>query len=241
MSEWKIRRFWTEAKTERTNGGFAILLDSRPVRTPAKQSLVVPTEALAAAIAKEWQAQEGEVDPNAMPFTRTANSAIDKVAAQQGQVADMLAAYGDSDLLCYRAQSPEALVKRQAQCWDPALDWAARVLGARLTPTTGLIHVAQPPEALQALSKHVHRLTHFELAAFHDLVTLTGSLILGFAAARAWRDGDAIWEISRIDEIWQAEQWGQDEEAAALADSKRRAFLTALKFFDFSSGVAPSA
>lgn len=231
MSEWKAKRFWKEAAIEAADGGFAVRLDARPVKTPAKRPLILPTQALAEAVAAEWDAQEEEINPHLMPMTRTANAAIDKVATQHGEVADMLAAYGDSDLLCYRADFPEGLVERQAEQWDPMLDWGAEALGARLEPRTGVMHEPQDPAALEVLRQQTHALGPFELAAFHDLVSLSGSLILGFAAARQLRSLDEIWTISRLDEIWQAEQWGRDEEAEAAAEVKRAAFLHAGRVF----------
>ena len=215
-------------------GGHQVLLDGRKVRTPAKSELVVPTRGMAEAVAAEWAAQEGSVDPLSMPFTRSANAAIDRVRQHHAEVADMLAAYGDSDLLCYRADGPEALIARQCERWDPALDWAEAQLGTRLEPRTGVIHAAQSPEAVAALSARVRQLGPFHLAGFHDLVGLTGSLILGFAAAMDWRAPEEIWALSRLDEDWQAEQWGVDEEAAETAEIKRGEFLHAKRFFDLS-------
>ena len=132
MSEWKAKRFWKAARTEEADGGFTVLLDTRTVKTPAKAALVVPTQTMADAIAAEWDAQDEVVDPTKMPFTRSANSAIDKVSVQHAEVAQMLADYGDADLLCYRAERPQGLIDRQAAAWDPLLDWAADALGARL-------------------------------------------------------------------------------------------------------------
>ncbi|MBY5974246.1 hypothetical protein KUV28_17960 [Ferrimonas balearica] len=230
MSDWKPRRFWTEAAALPVTGGYTVQLDKRPVKTPAKAALVVPTEALAQALAAEWDAQEEVVDPATMPMTRTANSAIDKVAVQRAEVAEMLAAYGDSDLLCYRADSPAELVDRQAAHWDPMLDWAEAELGARLSPRTGIIHAPQDPAALEVLRERVHTLDPFELAAFHDLVALTGSLVLGFAAFLTTRSADEIWEVSRLDERWQEAQWGIDEEARQIEALKRASFDDARRF-----------
>lgn len=231
MSEWTPRRFYKEATAEPAEGGFGVFLDGRRVMTPGKSPLVVPTQALADEIATEWRAQEEKIDPGAMPFTRTANSAIEKVAPQQAAVAQMLADYGDSDLLCYRAEEPDALVQRQAERWDPMLDWAEAALGARLAPRTGLMHAAQAPEALETLAARTHTLSAFELAAFHDLVSLSGSLILGFAATGAEHDPEDLWALSRLDESWQEELWGADEEAREMAALKRAAFLHAHRFF----------
>lgn len=234
MSEWKPKRFWTNSTVVEADGGFTVELDGRRVKTPAKAGLIVPTQAMAQAIAEEWDAQEGEVDPATMPFTRSANAAIDKVRIQHAEVADMLAAYGDSDLLCYRASHPQELVQRQDDAWSPALDWADKTLGARLVPVSGVVHEPQSQGALSKLTAQVHALGPFHLAAFHDLVSLSGSLILGFAAAKNWREAGEIWRISRVDELWQEEQWGEDEEATEHAEIKRQSFLHAKRFYDVS-------
>ncbi|MFZ7091653.1 ATP12 family chaperone protein [Primorskyibacter sp. 2E233] len=231
MSEWAPKRFWQNTDIHPAEGGYTVLLDGRGVKTPAKTPLVVPTEALASEIAAEWQAQEDKVNPATMPFTRTANSALDKVATQHAEVAEMLAAYGDADLLCYRAAHPEELIARQAHAWDPVLDWADEALGARLEPRTGVIHAPQSPESLTRLAAQVHDLSPFELAAFHDLVSLSGSLVLGFAAAHAYLPAGDIWLLSRVDETWQEEQWGKDDEASQLAEYKRAEFLHASRFY----------
>ncbi|MBO9472772.1 MULTISPECIES: ATP12 family chaperone protein [unclassified Shimia] len=235
MSGWAKKRFWKETTVAPVDGGFGVFLDGRGVKTPAKAALVVPTQAMAQAMAVEWEAQEGEIDPNSMPVTRSANAAIDKVAIQHAEVADMLAEYGGSDLLCYRATSPEELIDRQARKWDPLLDWAAETFGARLKPVSGVMFEAQDPVALASLAREVHRFDNFELAAFHDLVGISGSLILGFAATHDLHEIEALWELSRIDEIWQEEQWGQDEEAVADAAKKLAAFKHAYRFYKLSN------
>ena len=231
MSEWAPRRFYKDATVEEAEGGFIVHLDGRPLRTPGKAPLVVPSRGIAEAMAEEWRAQDEKIDPRTMPFTRTANSAIDKVAPQHPEVADMLAEYGDSDLLCYRAESPAELVARQAERWDPLLDWAAREMGARLEPRAGIMHAAQPEAALRRLAERTHAFSPFELAAFHDLVALTGSLVLGFAATRSEHDAEELWALSRLDETFQEELWGEDEEAQQAAEIKRLAFLHAHRFF----------
>lgn len=232
MSEWTAKRFWKETSvTEVEGGGFAIALDGRMVRTPAKAALTLPTRALAEAIAAEWQAQDEEIRPQTMPLTRTANSAIDKVRAQHDEVAGLLAAYGETDLLCYRAIAPEGLVERQAEAWDPMLDWAAEALDARLVSATGVIPAEQNRAVLERLARRVRGFDAFELAAFHDLVSLSGSLILAFAATETVYDPETIWDLSRVDESWQAEQWGKDEEATEHTALKKQAFLDAMLFF----------
>ena len=235
MSEWKAKRFWKEVHVEAQEDGFSILLDTRAVKTPAKQSLTVPSRAFADAIAAEWQAREEVIDPLSMPFTRSANAALDKVAVQQAEVADMLAAYGDSDLLCYRAEHPKRLADRQSENWDPVLEWAAKTYGARLHARAGVMHVPQEADALERLSREVHGLNIFQLAGFHDLVSLSGSLILGLAATRDAWPIEELWQLSRLDEIWQSEEWGKDEEAEAMAEIKRTAFIHAKQVFDLST------
>jgi chaperone required for assembly of F1-ATPase len=231
VSTWAPRRFWALAAVVPATVGFGVHLDGKPVRTPLKAPLVLPTEALAQEIAAEWQAVEGKVDPSRMAFTRMANSAIDKVAPQFDAIADMLAEYGGSDLLCYRAEAPSALVDRQAAAWDPLLDWAAAALSAPLLPTRGVMHQAQPAASLAALRGAVLALTPFELAAFHDLVALSGSLVLALAVTRGRVAAEEAWTLSRIDETWQTEEWGEDAEAAELAAVKQADFLRADRFF----------
>lgn len=231
MSVWAARRFWTAATAVPVDGGYTVQLDARPVRTPLKVPLVLPTIALAKAVAAEWQAQEKAVNPETMPFTRTANSAIDKVRPQFAAVADMLADYGGSDLLCYRAEGPAGLVARQAQSWDPLLDWARDDLAAPLRQATGVMHVAQPEASLAALRHQVQAMSAFQLAAFHDLVAISGSLVLALAVARGRITADEAWTRSRVDEDWQISLWGEDAEAAEAAARKREALLQADRFY----------
>ena len=231
MSDWKPKRFWTAASVAPVEGGFTVLLDGRGVKTPAKAPLVVPSEALARLIAAEWDAQVEKVAPETMPATRAANSALDKVAVQFDQVAEMLAEYGGTDLLCYRAEGPAELVARQAAGWDPLLDWASDRYGAPLVATAGVMFIAQPPGSLAALRHAVFDQTPFQLAALHDLIAITGSLILGLAVAEGRLSPDEAFDLSRIDEHWQIEQWGEDEEAAVLEASKRQALHEAARFY----------
>lgn len=231
MSGWAAKRFWKEAKAVQVDGGFTIELDGRSVKTPAKSPLVVPTFKIAEAIVGEWDAQEEKIEPATMPVTRTSNSAIDKVSVQFDEVAAMLADYGDSDLLCYRATHPEGLIARQAEQWDPILDWAADALGVRLMPVSGIMHQPQDGESLRILSDQVKSLTNFELAAFHDLVAISGSLVLALAVTFQRIGVEEAWALSRLDESWQEEQWGEDEEALELAKKKRADIVNAAWFF----------
>lgn len=235
MSEWAPKRFWKTTSVAELEDGYTVELDGRRVRTPAKAPLVVPSQQMAEAVAAEWDAQIESVDPTTMPFTRSANAAIDKVTHQHSEVADMLADYGDTDLLCYRAENPKELVARQAEEWDPALNWAHEALGARLAPRSGILHTPQDPKDLARLRARVHGLTPFQLAAFHDLVCMSGSLVLGFAAAEGWREAAEVWEMSRLDERWQEEQWGVDDEARESSEIKKAAFMHAERFYQFSS------
>lgn len=234
MSEWKARRFWTMAQAVERDEGHTVVLDGRPVRTPAKAELTLPSRALAEALAEEWAAQGEAIDPNSMPLTRFANSAIDKVARQHGAVAEMLAEYGGTDLICYRAAAPAELAGRQAAGWDPLLRWAEDELAAPLVPGEGVMHIAQPAESTRRLHAHVAAFDAFGLAGLHDLVTLSGSLVIGLAATRDLQPAEDLWDLSRIDETWQREQWGADDEAVAAELLKKQAFLDAKRFHDLS-------
>ncbi len=232
---WKPKRFWTTATVAACEGGFTVRLDARPVKTPGKNLLVVPTEGLARAIAAEWDAQTGLIRPETMPYTRGANSALEKVTPQFDEVVGLLAAYGGTDLLCYRATGPVELIARQNAAWDPVLDWAAVTLKAPLRSVAGVMHIAQDPAVAARLHTMTAALTPFQIAAFHDLVSLSGSLILAFAVTHGRLSPAEAWSISRIDETYQAEVWGVDEDAAALAESKRLAFHQAASFWTLCS------
>ena len=231
MNTTLAKRFWTQTNVVAVGDEFTIHLDARPVRTPAKAPLVVPTRTLAEMVAKEWEAQGSKPDPNTMPATRMANAAIDKVTSQFDEVCGVISAYGDSDLLCYRATSPVELTSRQGEKWDPLLDWADETLGARLMPVAGIMPVAQQPEALATLAGHVSALTPYQLAAFHDLVAISGSLIIGFAAAKHLHSLEDLWLRASLDELWQEEQWGRDEDAFTHRERKRQDFFDAGQFF----------
>jgi chaperone required for assembly of F1-ATPase len=230
------KRFWADASVAEIDGGFEVLLDKRQLKTPAKTPLIVPTRALAQMVADEWAAQGDQVDPQTMPMTRRANAALDKVTPQRAEVAAMLSQYGGSDLLCYRCEYPSALAERQAAAWDPLLDWAAVKFAAPLQVTSGIMHHAQASDALKNLSAEVTRLDIFPLTGFHDLVTHSGSLIIALAAIHGQAEIGQLWLHSQIDELWQVEQWGADDEAEAAAKSKRQGFCDAFRFFQVASG-----
>ena len=212
-------------------GGFSVLLDERQVKTPAKALLRVPTLRMAEAIAAEWDAQVGLVDPRTMPVTRSANAAIDKVAVQFDEVAGLIAAYGATDHLCYRAAAPTALQDQQAEAWDPILAWAAAAFSAPLMVTTGLVHIDQPAGSLANLRRQVFDLEPFALTSLSDLVGLSGSLVLGLAVAAGVVDPAAAWTMSRIDEDYQADIWGRDSDAVEAAARKAADFAHAARFY----------
>jgi chaperone required for assembly of F1-ATPase len=195
--------------------GWSVLLDGKAIRTPAKAALVVPTRALAEAIAEEWAAQSGNVKPASMPLMRLACTAIDRVAPQMAEVIAEIAGFGRSDLLCYRAEGPRELVERQVELWQPWLDWAAERLGARLLTTRGVSPVEQPPEALAALRASVEAFDAFHLTGLHGLVTGYGSLVLGLAVMKAALSPELAWQAAQCDETYQEERWGSDAEALA--------------------------
>jgi chaperone required for assembly of F1-ATPase len=227
---WNLKRkFWNDAAVTEHPEGFGVALDTRTLNTPGKRPLIVPTRALAEAVAAEWHAQGEQIDPSTMPFTRACNSAIEKVEPQFQAVAGMLAEYGSTDLICYRADSPNELAVRQSEAWDPWLEWASRELNAPLIAIVGVIHHPQPEPSLAALGETVSAHTPFELTALHDLITLSGSLVLGLAVAKQALDPEDAWALSRIDETWQIEQWGEDAEAREAADAKREQFLQAAR------------
>lgn len=235
MSDWAPRRFWTRTEVVQTEDGFTVHLDGRTIRTPGKSLLNLPTRALATRMAAEWEAQGDRVDPASMPLTRAANSAIEKVAPQREAVIAMLAEYGDTDVTCYRADYPDALVERQRAAWDPLLDWAAATYGALLIPVQGVMYQGQNVGSLERLRAPMNDMSDFQLTGFHDLVTLSGSLVIALATITGHGSAQALWQASRIDEIWQLEAWGPDEEAQALAETRRAAFVQALEFFDLST------
>ena len=231
MSNWKTKRFWAQAVAEPCNGGYTVRLDARPVRTPLKAALILPTLAMAQAIAAEWDAQSGLVKPETMPVTRAANSSIDKIVPQFDEVADLLSAYGASDLICYRATDPQALIARQSQAWDPMITWAAEALHAPLIATAGVMHIEQAPASLDALRAQVFALDPFRIAGIHDLIAISGSLVLALAVTHRKVTAKEAWMLSRIDEHWQQELWGIDEEAAEYAALREAAFLQADRFY----------
>jgi len=225
-----MKRFYTEAETIEADGGFGIALDGRPVRTPGRAALTVPTHALGAALADEWMAQRDTIDPRAMPLTGLANAAIDRIAPDIAGFAAGLAAYGESDLLCYRADMPAPLVARQADAWDPLLDWAARRYDVAFVVTAGIVHAAQAPATIERLAVATAARGPYALAGLSPLVTISGSLVAALALAEGAFGAEEVWTRVTVDEAWQAEQWGEDTLAAAALAARRAEFISAAMF-----------
>jgi chaperone required for assembly of F1-ATPase len=227
------QRFYTNAGVAESPGGFAITLDDKPVRTPSGRPLAAPTRQIADAIAAEWNAQQEIIDPLTMPLTRLANSVVDAVVDRVEAVTEDVAKYLGSDLLFYRAGHPEALVAREAAHWDPVLFWAADALGAHFMLGEGIVHVRQPDQAIAA-ARAALPTDPWSVAAVHVVTTLTGSALLALALVRGVLDQDQVWAAAHVDEDWNIERWGVDEEVAArraarLVDFRAAAgILTAL-------------
>jgi chaperone required for assembly of F1-ATPase len=222
-----VKRFY-EAVTVGTDG--TILLDGRPVRTPAREFLMLPTAALAQAIAMEWESQSKEVDARTMPLTGLANAAIDRVAPDPTAFAAGLAAYGETDLLCYRADEPEPLVRRQAERWNPLLDWAERRFDVHFTLVTGIMHQPQPGLTCQRLAAAIAVEPPFRLAALSPIVSISGSLVIALAIAHGALDPERAFDIAHLDELWQEEMWGEDWLAAEARSRRRADFDAACRF-----------
>lgn len=218
----KMKRFYQAVSVEERDGGFAVMLDGRALRTPAKRVLLPPNRGLAERIAAEWAAQGEFIQPMTMPLTRLANS-VDSIQDRQEAVRDDAAKYFRSDLLFYRASHPEQLVAREAQHWDPVLFWAAETLGAHFILAQGVMHVSQP-EAAVAAARAAMPDDVWSLAAFHVLTTLTGSALLPLALLRGFRSADQVWAAAHVDEDWNVEQWGADEEAMARRAARHAEF-----------------
>lgn len=225
-----MKRFWKEVRLEAEASGWAIRLDGRAVRTPARAPLVVPNVALAQAIQGEWRDVEEDIDPRAMPLTGLANAAIDRVESERSAFAAGLAQYAEADLACYRADGPPSLVEQQEERWDALLAWARRRYDVDFATTSGLMHVSQPEATVQRLSHAVATLDSFHLAGLSPLVTVGGSLVAALAVLEKAITADEAWKAVSIDEHWQLEQWGADAEAEAAIENRRRDFMAAASF-----------
>jgi chaperone required for assembly of F1-ATPase len=227
-----VKRFWKDVTTERSEDGRSIELDGRPVRTPARAPLVVPSQDLAEAIADEWRSVGEDIEPRAMPLTGLANAAIDRVAPDRRTFASGLARYAEADLACYRSEWPPELVARQAAGWDPLLAWARRRYDVDFATTTGLMHVAQPHATIERLAHEVAALGVFQLAGLSPLVTIGGSLVAALGVIEKAIPPDDAWAAVSLDDRWQLEQWGSDADAEQALENRRQDFLAAARFLD---------
>lgn len=208
-------RFYKVVDVDPVEGGFAVRLDARVIKTPKRHSLVLPNEALARQIAAEWEAISGEIDMGHLPLTRLAYGALDKSDEEQALARREIISYAGSDLVCYRAESPDGLVLRQQEVWQPLMDWAAMQIGLSLKATAGIVAIAQPETSLAALACHLSGLSRFELAGLHPAVAILGSAVIALALFQERLNGADAAAASLLDELWQEERWGHDEEAKA--------------------------
>ena len=222
----EVKRFYLEAAVGEADGRFQVLLDGRVARTPAKNPLTVPTAGLADAIAAEWAAQGEKLAPASMPLTRLAHSALDGVALKLDETIAEIASYASSDLVCYRALEPEVLAQRQAAAFDPVLAFAERDLGARFVLSGGILHTPQPEASLAAVRAAIPR-EPFAVTALHALTSLSGSVLIALRLARAATTAEDAWAAAHVDEDFQIERWGADDEATSRRQARWRDFAAA--------------
>lgn len=224
-----VKRFYTTVEVAKGAEGYEVRLDGKPVRTPARSVMQLPTEAAAGLIAAEFSAQSETIEPVTMPVLRLVNTAIDGVAREPDAVAEDILRFASSDLLLYRADAPDGLVAKQADAWDPILDWARETIGAQLVLATGVVHVEQPREAIGAITIHMRpRREPLRLAALHLMTSITGSALLALAVEAGSLDPEAAWDAAHVDEHWNEQHWGMDSEAIARRNHRKRDFLSAV-------------
>jgi chaperone required for assembly of F1-ATPase len=235
MKSRRPKRFYklVEVKGDES---FAILLDGRPLKTPLKRNLILPSAPLAEAIADEWAAQGERIDPDQMLITKLANTAIDRVAGDEQRIIEELVDYARSDLVCYRAAEPESLVTRQKLFWDPILTWAEETLDTRFFAIQGIVHKPQPRHSLDVVARYLRQFDAMRLCALHNLTTLTGSALIALSIESGFLKPERAWLSAHVDEDWQIGRWGRDEEAAERRARRRQEFEAAVKFLGL---VAP--
>jgi chaperone required for assembly of F1-ATPase len=231
-----MKRFYKTVAADRTDDGWRILLDGKPVLTPGRSMLLLPTAALAEAVAEEWRVQGKEIDPVSMPMLRLANTVLDGVRANRAEVIAAVLRFGEHDLLCYRAEAPAGLIGRQQAEWDPMLNWVSENYGARLSVTSGVGHVAQEPATLVALEDAIAAHDDFALAGLHVIASITGSLVLALALVEGALNPAQAFQLSRLDELHQAESWGTDAEADKRAQRLGREIDVATDFVAAARG-----
>jgi chaperone required for assembly of F1-ATPase len=236
----KPKRFYRAVTVNGVPPAFRVLLDGKPIRTPAKRELALPTRALAEAVAAEWEAQADKIDPATMPLTRLVNSALDGVTGREDEVRADIVKYTATDLLCYRADGPAELVRRQTAAWDPVLAWAREALGARFVLGQGIVPVTQPETASQGVERALARLNALSLAAHHTMTTLTGSALLALALGGGRLTAEEAWAAAHIDEDWQISQWGDDAEARARRQRRWAEMQAASRLLALLGPTAPA-
>ncbi len=224
------KRFYKQVEVGENDAGFDIRLDGRIVKTPLKRTFAVPSRDMADAIAAEWDAQDTHIDPSTMIVSRLANTAVDRVRDDEARIVSELRDFAGSDLVCYRAATPDPLVTRQAKHWDQVLDWVKATHGVRFICVEGIVHHTQPEEALAAISGALTAEDEFRLTAIHNIATLTGSTLMAMMTAAGALSGEAAWAAAHADEDWQIEQWGSDEEAEARRAARKLDFDATIQF-----------
>lgn len=234
MTASSARRFYKQVGVTGSGAPFSIALDDRPLRTPLKRPLDLPTRPLAEAVAAEWEAQKEKIEPHTMPFTKLANTALDRVATDKERIIGEIVDFAGSDLICYRAAKPQDLIERQARIWQPVLDWARQSFQGEFQATEGIVHIAQPPASLAALREFLLAKSPWALTALHNMTTLTGSALISAMACEKHLPPSEAWLAAHVDEDWQIEQWGWDEEARHRRDFRKREFDICLRFCELS-------
>jgi chaperone required for assembly of F1-ATPase len=236
MSRTNVKRFFEASDFESADGGFAVTLDGRRVKTPGGVPLILPEEGLAAAIAAEWAAQEDTIRPDTMPITGLSCTAVDTVASQRAAIVDQLVKYAESDLLCYRADQPDDLREHQQTHWQPLLDWASETHGAGLVVTTGILPVDQPTGALASLRRAVEAQDDFHLTVLASVTQAAGSLVIGLCVIGGRLNAGQAFDASQLDETWQTDTWGEDAEAVKRRVAIRQEIRDAIRFLDLVRG-----
>ncbi|PWC86686.1 ATPase [Azospirillum sp. TSH100] len=231
-----MKRFYKAAGVGEAEGGFRVELDGRPVRSPAKAPLVFPSRPLAQGVADEWDAQGDQIDAHSMPLMQLSSTAVDLIPAKRPDIVHAISAYAGTDLLCYRAEHPQPLVERQAQVWQPLLDWAALTYDAPLHVCAGLMPKPQPEEALAALRRVVERTDDWTLSALQTATGVCGSIIVALALLEGRLSAEEAFEVSQLDETYQIEQWGEDAEATKRRANVRAEIVACRRFVDLLRG-----
>lgn len=224
MTDAPYKRFYKDAQPAPREGGFTVEIDGRQLRTPGKRPFLAPTRALAEACAAEWRAQGDEVRPDSMPLTKLVNVALDLTPNARARIVESIAGYAATDLVCHRADRPEALIARQAEAWDPLVAWARERLGAPLKVVTGVIAAEQPDEARVAYAACADACEDYALTGLAHAVGMAGSGVIGIALQRGHLDADAAWKAACLDDLWQVETWGEDFAARARLDALKAEF-----------------